>query len=113
MARPLSWLLGAAILAVPPAGAWANDVAELTHNPFSRPEWFSARGPGTGEARREDKLELRATLTASEHPMADISGVILAVGDEVDGLRLVEVDERRAVLERDGTKVVVILGDEE
>lgn len=113
MARPLAWCLGIAILAAPAAGTWANDVAELTHNPFSRPEWFAASGSGAGTARREDKLELRATLTASKHPMADIGGVILTVGDEVDGLRLVGVDEGRAVLERDGTKLVVILGDEE
>jgi hypothetical protein len=45
--------------------------------------------------------------------MADVNGVILTVGEEVEGFRLVEVDERRAVLEREGTRVVVSLGDED
>jgi hypothetical protein len=114
MARLLSWLLSTTIVATPWVGAQANEVADLVHNPFSRPELPSLSGAGSAdEARREGKLELRATLIASDHPMADVNGVILAVGDEVEGFRLVEVDERRAVLERDGTKVVVSLGDGE
>jgi len=116
MARLLSSFLGAAIVAAPSVGAQADDVAELLHNPFSRPEMPalpSAHGSGVGGAHQGEKLELRATLIGPEHVMADVNGVILTVGDEVEGFRLVEVDERRAILERDGTKVVVSLGDEE
>jgi len=116
MARLLSSFLSAAIVVAPSLGAHAEEVAELLHNPFSHPEVPSrpsAHGSGANQPQREAKLELRATLIASEHPMADVNGVILTVGEEVDGFRLVEVDERRAILERDGTKVVVSLGDEE
>jgi hypothetical protein len=116
MARLLSTFLSAAIVAAPSVGAQADEVVELLHNPFTRPELPSlpsAHSSGVDEGRRGESLELRATLIAPEHVMANVNGVILTVGDEVEGFRLVEVGERRAILERDGTRVVVSLGDEE
>jgi len=108
--------LSVAMAVVPLAAAQASEVVELRHNPFSHPELVSppsGRGLSVDEARRGEGLELRATLIAPEHAMADVNGVILTVGEEVEGFRLVEVGERRAVLEREGTRVVVSLGDEE
>jgi len=116
MGRSRFLLLSVAMAAIPLAVAHASDVAELSHNPFSHPELLSppsGRGLSVDEARRGEGLELRATLVAPEHAMADVNGVILTVGEEVDGFRLVEVGERRAVLEREGTRVVVSLGDED
>ncbi|MGD2062847.1 MAG: hypothetical protein PVF51_04615 [Nitrospirota bacterium] len=116
MAHPLRALFTVVTAVVQVAAAQAGEVVELSHNPFSRPELSllpSGRGSGADEGRPGETLELRATLVAPEHAMADVNGLILTIGDEVEGFRLVDVGERRAVLERDGERVVVSLGDEE
>jgi len=116
MGRSLRAWLSIAMVAVPLAVAQASEVAELSHNPFSRPalpSLPSGRDLGLDDAPTGETLELRATLITPGHAMADVNGVILTVGEEVEGFRLVEVGERRAVLEREGTRLVVSLGDEE
>lgn len=116
MAPALRWLPWVVLAAGSLATAQADDVATLHHNPFQRPALptptaaHGARMMGPGGA---DGLELRATLIGPEHAMADVNGIILSVGEKVEGFRLLEVGERQAVLERDGTRVVVSLEDAE
>jgi hypothetical protein len=50
---------------------------------------------------------LRATLVAGEASLADLGGVVLAVGEQTHGYRLVEVREFEAVFERGGENLVL------
>jgi hypothetical protein len=45
-------------------------------------------------------LELRGTMAAGEHSLANIGGEILAIGQEISGYRLMAVHQRHVVLEK-------------
>ena len=42
-------------------------------------------------------------------PMVNVDGVILEIGEEIDGFRLVEVREYEAVFVRDGARRTLIM----
>ena len=54
-------------------------------------------------------LELRGTMIAGPNSQANIGGTILAIGDDVEGYILVEVQQRHVVLDRNGTKKMLSL----
>jgi hypothetical protein len=51
--------------------------------------------------------ELRAVLVAGDRSMADVGGIIVKLGGEVDGFRLVEVRDRKAVFLKNGTRLTL------
>ena len=55
--------------------------------------------------------ELRATSVSAVRSMINVDGVILLLGEELDGFRLVEVRERAAVFEKDGTRRTLSMDD--
>ena len=55
---------------------------------------------------------VKATLVAGSQSMANLGGVILQIGEETHGYRLIEVREREAVFERGETSVVLTLEPE-
>ncbi len=58
------------------------------------------------------ELQLRATMVAGSSSQANIGGVILGLGEEVNGYRLTEVHQRRVVLDRDGSQKEIRIDDE-
>ena len=77
-------------------------------DPFDRSS--SQGGPMTrspGTARVVWTPWLKATLVAGERSMANLGGVLLRVGQETHGYRLVEVREWEAVFAKDGETVVL------
>jgi hypothetical protein len=100
------------------AGLYSADKHEpdvLRSNPFSQPD--AAGGarkrsePGT-ERRKPTEMVLRGTLTAGSDPLANISGVIVEIGGEVAGYQLVSVGEREVILEKDGVRRTLRMGNE-
>ncbi len=99
----------------------------LQHNPFLRPNLealgaqsvqpagaASGRNDGQREktiaknrAAFEEPLELRAILHAGRESLVNVGGVILGIGEEVDGYRLVKVEEREAVFRKDSLTFIV------
>jgi hypothetical protein len=79
----------------------------LKSNPFSQPpmapEPRHSRSAGD-ENKTPGELVLRGTLTAASNPLANISGVLLGVGESIGGFQLVSVGEREVVLEKDGVR---------
>lgn len=71
-----------------------------THRPDLRPEQTAA----TPQAWRP---ELRAVLVAGDRSMADVGGIIVKLGGEVDGFRLLEVRDRKAVFLKNGTRLTL------
>lgn len=85
--------------------AWAQT---LHSNPFARPSAAAGIDTIMGDPA-SGGFKLRGVLVAGEDSMANIGGVIVPVGGEIDGYRLISVSEREAVLERDGVRTLLII----
>ena len=87
--------------------------AVLRSNPFLQPAQLSAGDAGARQQAdpRAGVLELRATMVAGRHSQANIGGVIIGLGGEVNGYRLVEVFQRHVVLDRDGIEKEISIDD--
>lgn len=90
---PLLLLMGEALA--------ADAGVPLRINPFVQP----AESRGVDVAQQSgDSMELRGVVMAGEDSLANIGGRIVSVGQEVDGYRVITVDERKVVLERNGSQ---------
>lgn len=65
--------------------------------------------PPAGKTTPPPVLELRGTMIAGPNSQANIGGTILAIGDDVEGYILVEVQQRHVVLDRNGTQKMLSL----
>lgn len=84
-----------------------GDAQRLKSNPFSQPHMASESGLNRNAGQENNPpgaLVLRGTLTAASDPLANISGVLLGVGERIGGFQLVSVGEREVVLEKDGVR---------
>ena len=69
------------------------------HDPFKKPDRLmksSTKAPKT-QNLFQTKLQLFATLRAGKNSMVNIQGRIVQLGEEIDGYKLVEVNEYSAV----------------
>ena len=91
----------------------------LQHDPFVRPAVGlvpgnapSAVTAGRGKAAPEGKpkLNLQAVLVAGSHSIANVDGVMVRVGESINGYRLLEVEHRSAVFEKNGAKFTLGIG---
>ena len=80
----------------------------LEHNPFSKPAMLAL--PVARPAKREEvveqsfELQLTATLVSEFAPMVIVEGKMLGIGDEIEGFRLLAVDEGRAVFQKNANE---------
>ena len=78
----------------------------LVNNPFSKPAILAA--PATKTSKPEVpveepvQLQLKATLVSDATPLVIVAGEMLGIGEEIDGYRLLAVQEGRAVFSRHG-----------
>ena len=104
------WLLSANTLA-----AEISQPPVLRTNPFLQPSLKATpveqEGAGGLQTHTAD-LVLRGTLMAGSDPMANIGGVILEIGGEVNGYRLVSVGERKVIVEKDGVRKTLTIDNE-
>ncbi len=93
------------------ASAGDSPARLLRFNPFARPDLSAitradaphdAAGAVGGWAP-----VLTATLTDGEESLANLGGVILEIGEETHGYRLVKVDVFEAAFEKDGATLVL------
>ncbi len=89
----------------------------LSNNPFSRPEIFNAPPPPperTVEAipPEEVVLKLTATMVSETAPMAIVDGKLLAIGEEIEGLKLIAVKEGEAIFSRAGKQFSFAIDDD-
>ncbi|NNG11821.1 MAG: hypothetical protein HKM88_01075 [Halobacteria archaeon] len=77
----------------------------LQTNPFERPAIMEKQeNTAMNNSRQETPaLQLRATMQAGSSSLANISGLILGIGQEIEGHHLVSVGERSVVLSKNGT----------
>ena len=94
------------------AGQAAGQYAALRSNPFIKPATITET-PSNKKAdiRPAADMQLRATVVAGNRSQANIGGVIVGLGEDVEGYRLTEVHARRVVLERDGTRKEIMIDE--
>ena len=110
----------AALAVGTPCGAAFAQTRVLQHDPFSRPALGGLPNmQGGGQAvptRRAEsatpapKLKLHAVLVAGSNSIANVDGVMIRVGDSVQGYRLVAVEDRSAVFEKNNTRFTLQIG---
>ena len=91
----------------------------LQHDPFVRPAVGllpgnapTAATPGRLKAAPEGKpkLNLQAVMVAGPQSIANVDGVMVRVGESINGYRLLEVAHRSAVFEKNGAKFTLGIG---
>jgi hypothetical protein len=93
------------------------DLLTLQKNPFSRPEAVKPPPPPPPVAvetvvpPEAVELDLTATMVSATNPMVIVDGELLAVGDRIEGLKLIAVMEGSAIFARDGKKYSFAIDD--
>lgn len=76
----------------------------LRYDPFVKPDLAAATGGGPAAPARDGEWApvLNATLVAGDRSLANLGGVLLELGEESHGYRLIEVHPWEAVFEHAG-----------
>lgn len=93
------------------AQAAETSMLTLRNNPFTRPEVLQPKPPPPPAPApvvivppEEIKLVLTATMVSETAPMAVVDGQLLALGERIEGMKLIAVMEGKAVFTRGGKK---------
>jgi len=91
--------------------AWS--APPLRHDPFARP-LLTATVPKSVTAQGTVAVDippwnpnLIAVMVAGDHSLVNLEGTIVAIGQELDGYRLVQVRDREAIFTRGKQRVVL------
>jgi len=87
----------------------------LSTNPFAIPVGTAVMQSISSPVEQESpvRLELRGTIVAGQQSLANISGVIVSLGEEVNGYKLVGVQQREVVLLREHSRRILSVDDEQ
>jgi hypothetical protein len=118
--RPRIVTITGAILCLCSVSSLAAEVELLTlrKNPFSQPEVVNKPTPPPPVVAEvvlpveEVKLDLSATMVSATNPMVVVDGELLAIGDRIEGLKLIAVMEGSAVFTRGGKKYSFAVDDQ-
>ena len=103
-------LVGSAVLVAEP-------LPDLHHNPFKRPALIGVGNPNnkmeSAEKPTGKELDLRAVVADGRASMVNVNGQFVRIGEQVEGYRLISVQEGSAVFERQAQQVTVPVWREE
>ncbi len=105
------WMTASAFLLLTGLAA-AAEPPPLAHNPFSRPPSAVLRADAARSLDDDGALtalDLRATMVASRDRLANVGGRILRPGDDIQGYKLLQVYEDRAVFARNENRLTVFV----
>lgn len=107
----LAPLIAALLLPSAPAHAESATTAlpvPIRHNPFRRLADSPLATDGTAApVAAEWKPTLRGVLRAGPNSLADVDGQMVAIGEKLDGHRLLSVSDYQAVFEKEGRRVIL------
>lgn len=105
------------LLIAHPRASIAESEPLLRFDPFRKPEISQQRrSPLKGEPSVRTDLwvpELRATMIAKKNSMVNVDGLILAIGEKIQGYELVAVEERSAIFKKAGHRIKLIMNEGE
>jgi hypothetical protein len=118
--RPRIVTITGVILYLCSVSTLATEVELLTlrKNPFSQPAVVNKPPPPPPVVAKvvlpaeEVKLDLSATMVSATNPMVVVDGELLAIGDKIEGLKLIVVTEGSAVFTRGGKKYSFAVDDQ-
>lgn len=93
----------------------AQEAAGLKHDPFARPVLTGSAAPLLANTTKPPlpeplwKPELRAIMLAGPKSIVNVSGVLVGIGEQTNGYRLVEVHEETAVFVNHKKRVTLSL----
>jgi hypothetical protein len=93
------------------------ELMTLRKNPFSQPEVVKKPSPPPPVVVKlalpaeEVILDLTATMVSATTPMVVVDGELLAIGDRIEGLKLIAVMEGSAIFSRGGQKYSFAIDD--
>ena len=87
---------------------------ELKTNPFARSVEVQAQAPASPAVAEALSVPfvLRGTMVAGQRSLANISGVVVSLGEEINGYKLVDVRQREVVLQRQDDRRVLTVDQE-
>jgi hypothetical protein len=84
--------------------AYAAGKGPVLHiNPFVPPETIG-NGHTVKPATEANSMELRGVVLAGERSLANIGGKVVAIGEEINGYRLIAVNENNVLLDNKGAR---------
>lgn len=119
MTPRIRFLLLASCLVCPVPGIGdESGLLYLRNNPFSRPEIFNAPPPPPVRPvevipPEQVELNLTATMVSDTAPMVVVDGELLAIGEKIEGMKLISVGEGEAVFTRAGKQYSFTIDDVE
>ena len=110
-------LVSAALLCLP--GLAQAQADGLKHDPFARPALVASRPASAAPVpasiakaplpEPEWKPELRAIIVAGPKSIVNVEGALVRIGEQINGYRLVEVDEESAVFVNNKKRITLSL----
>ena len=106
MTKPVKFLICAVLLTLLNTPSVAQE--ELQKNPFSQPDFLNYSPPVKNQVEKQNAPEiipefiLSATFISVNGPMAIVNDNLLSIGEEIDGTRLLQVDEDSASIRYKG-----------
>ena len=93
----------------------ADGPGALQNNPFKRPVFDTTprSDPDADGFASDSELDVRAILVAGRDSLVNVAGTIIRVGQEHEGYRLVSVEERAVVFDKEGERLKVELDQED
>jgi hypothetical protein len=97
-------------------GSSFSQSERLQHDPFARPALANLQHGARlvpkdrGRAAAADPkraLNLQAVMVAGANSIANVDGIMVRIGEQIYGYRLIAVQERTAIFEKDGMKYAV------
>ena len=110
----ISPLLLAGLLAQSACHAADLETVMLQINPFVRPVLEAVMSDSDRKSASKapaDAMRLRGTMLAGSNSVANIDGTIIGIGQQLNGYTLVSVQQRHAVLDRNGTQMKLSIDD--
>ena len=93
-------------------GQAGENYAALRTNPFIVPENAAdTQSNKVADKRKSTAMDLRATVVAGGRSQANIGGVIIGLGEGVNGYQLTEVHARSVVLEQNGVRKEILIDE--
>jgi hypothetical protein len=90
-----------------------ENVQVLKTNPFMIPAGYQEQFYTPSQVKQEQSVPfvLRGTMVSGKRSLANINSVILSLGDEIDGYKLVAIQQREVVLLKNNNRRILSIDE--
>ena len=90
-----------------------ESVQVLNTNPFMIPAGYQEQFYTPSQVKQEQSVPfvLRGTMVSGKRSLANINSVILSLGDEIDGYKLVAIQQREVVLLKNNNRRILSIDE--